>query len=504
MASKISLHRVAYNETVSEVTYIIFIALLISVSLMVRIYTFGRLGQSIIKDIRDQALKHILALSYHHFEKFEVGDLVMRITSDAQTVRLLIVGNLSSLLRNVILIAGSFAAMCFISKTASLYFLLCFTTTSLPLFYLTRKLDSFIRIGQKETGELGGLSEQFISGIKTVKMLACQNRLLKKFYQKTSDVADVLNKHVAYFSIVNAVSFLAPFVIVGGLFLITLNEGFGQKLTFEQLPSLFYYILIISRSFTELNTLNGSFSNLKISVQRLSELFQVDEKDSYSQLKTKNFNENVHSIEFRKVSFSYPSNPYNFVLKNLSFKILKGEKVAIYGPSGRGKSTIFSLIASLYHPASGQILINNKDIRYYSASSLNKKLSFILQESFIFTKDLAYDITLGTNTKDLNAIQKKAELAKIEDLFTNESIGSKGFCLSGGQKQRVQIVRALLAKTNFYLMDEPSSALDDENEKNIIENCFLKNKKATVLLITHKKSMLKLCDRVIMLKKDNK
>ena len=217
------------------------------------------------------------------------------------------------------------------------------------------------------------------------------------------------------------------------------------------------------------------------------------------------------TIEFKNVSFSYLKNNF-YVLKNINFKIKKGDRIGIIGETGSGKSTFIDLMIGILKPDEGKIFLDNNELhKQVQKTDLLNSVAHIPQVIYLIDSSYAQNIAFGIDPKliDMNLVIECAKLAKIHDFIEsqgdkyNTKVGEKGIKISGGQRQRIGIARALYKKSNILILDEATSALDEETERKVLEGLFNYGKELTIIVISHRKSSLSFCDRIINIKNNS-
>jgi len=246
----------------------------------------------------------------------------------------------------------------------------------------------------------------------------------------------------------------------------------------------------------------------RVAIDRLFSILDSEQEDYRGEdLKDKKLK---GEIEFKDVVFNYDESEKHRVLNGISFKVRQGEKIALLGPTGAGKTTIISLLMRFFEPDSGRILIDGKDIKYYSKEYLRSRFGVVLQKPFLFSTTIKSNIAYANPDSHIDEIVEAANIAKIHDIITEvfpESyetiVGEKGVTLSGGQKQRVTIARTLLKDPDIFIFDDSTSSVDSETEYDIQKAMRDLMKDKTTFIIAHRITSIQDCDRIIVLDKGN-
>ena len=302
-----------------------------------------------------------------------------------------------------------------------------------------------------------------------------------------------------------SIEILAVTILIGFIFVYIIYQNY---FLIDIIPKLVVFFLAALRIGPAIAGINVNINNLRVgkfAVDKLYEEFNEEITYSENNLEEKNTEEfsDFKSISLINISYKYP-NTNDFVVKDINFKINKGEILGVTGPSGSGKTTCIDLILGLLYPTSGEIRINDKILSKYNSSSWYKKVAYLPQEIFIINESILRNITLSNNDdydKDfLENILKKTNLESfIEKLPNgiNTSVGERGVNLSGGQRQRIALARSLYQNRDIIVMDESTSSLDYEAEKRIINEVSQLKNKTTIILISHNFNILSVCDKIM-------
>lgn len=369
-------------------------------------------------------------------------------------------------------------------------------------YYAKIKLANSIKESYDAGSNKNGVLIESLSSIETIKSLGATGYSQWRWEEATSKIADKsINSKMISSSITTVTSFLVQLntvaLVVAGTYMIAENE-----LT---MGGLIATIIISSRTISpmgQVSSLLSTFQHTKTTYDALNDIMNLPVEHPQGK-KFVARPEYRGKIDFRNVSFTYP-NADKETLSNVSFSIEPGEKVAIIGKIGSGKTTIQKLLVSLYHPEEGSILIDNIDIKQLDPSELRKNIAYVSQESLLFDGTVKENIVYRTPHIDDDKILEAAKISGVLD-FVNKHpkgfdmpVGERGSFLSGGQKQSIAIARSILLPYPIVLFDEPTSSMDTSSENRFINNISKYQKDKTVILVTHKTSLLKLVDRIIV------
>ena len=454
-------------------------------------------------NIQMNVSKEILKLEVEELDKTGSGVFIDRLGRDADGLSEIfsrLMGTISEILANI----GVIGAIFVISKEMFLYF----TITIILLFVIERiRIKKMIendkeyrKIREKNTGFI----TEMIRGLRDIKVLGSENNFLKNFKEKLDIVTDKryeaskINRK--YRLISNSFRDLINFFTI----------LFGIKLVYDERLSLENFVVVYmyrNRLYGILNYFSFMIEYIKdynLSCSRVFEITEGDKykKETFGKIKKENLNGN---FEFKNVYFSYDNKKE--VIKDLSFSVKPNETVAFVGRSGAGKTTIFNLLTKLYHPTSGEILIDKINVNDLTKDSIRKNISIITQNPYVFNLSIKDNLKIVkpnlTNAEMIEAC-KKASLDEfinsLPDKY-NTIIGEGGVTLSGGQRQTLAIARAFLKEAEIILFDEATSALDNETQENISNAIHNLQKTKTILIVAHRLSTIKDADRILVIDK---
>lgn len=347
------------------------------------------------------------------------------------------------------------------------------------------------------------ITKDFLLGFDTIKSFNFKNEVLKKYSEYNHNIEQSRYHFSSFNAIVNLIislfSYLSYFLVLGiGTYLVIKN-----KTTVGTFVATIQLMEYISAPVANISYIIADFKSVKLIGNKIIKIIDQPTPKNLGSKKN-NF---INSVEFKNVSFSY--NQQHFALKNISFKIFKGQKIAIMGKSGSGKSTLINLLLKYYDNYTGNILIDDINIKNINSESIYNLISVIHQDIFLFDTSLKNNITLFKNYSE-QSIKKVISMCNLQDLVyslednINSNIGENGYTISGGEKQRISISRALIRKSPILISDEATNSLDNKTSY-LIENSLLNMPDLTLISITHKfsKQLLEKYDLIIVLKDSN-
>ena len=336
---------------------------------------------------------------------------------------------------------------------------------------------------------------------ETVKYFNNEDHEFNRLDYSLEKYENAANKNRMSLSLLN---FSQTLVIMAGITLMLVLSVFGIKNNTISVGGFVVINAYMLQLFQPLNFLGTIYREIRQSLIDMENMFNLlNEKNKVEDKGTDNLKNKNLEISFKNISFGY--HPSRSIIKNLSFDLPKGKSLAIVGPTGAGKSTISKLLFRFYDPVSGEIIINNKNIKYYKQDELRKIIGIVPQDTVLFNDTIYYNINYGKPSATREEIIQAAKIAGIHDFIESipdkykTVVGERGLKLSGGEKQRVAIARTVLKNPSIYFFDEATSALDTSTEKKIIKNLDVISKDKTTLIIAHRLSSVSNADNIIVI-----
>ncbi|KAF2200669.1 ATP-dependent permease MDL2 [Delitschia confertaspora ATCC 74209] len=473
---------------------------------------FGRIiilrivGERIVARLRSKLYRKTFIQNAEFFDANRVGDLISRLGSDTIIVGKSITQNLSDGLRSAVSGAAGFAMMGYVSLKLTGILALVGPPVAVAAFISGRMLRNISRKIQKSLGSLTKVAEERLGNVRTsqaftgeIQETARYNRQIKKIFELGKKEAMVAASFYGSTGLMGNLTVIAVLYVGGSM----VKSG---AITIGELSSFLMYTAYAGSSMVGLSSFWGEMMKGVGAASRLFEL--QDRNPTISPTKGESVKSAQGPLEFKNVSFSYPTRPAVAIFKDLNFRIEEGMNVAIVAPSGAGKSTVASLLLRFYNPTSGTITIDGRDITKMNAKQLRRKIGYVGQEPVLFSgtiaENIAYGVPQATKAEIVTAA-RKANCNFISDFpdGLETHVGARGTQLSGGQKQRIAIARALIKQPDILILDEATSALDAESETLVNQAlAVLLKEKNTTISIAHRLSTIKRSDRIICIGAD--
>jgi ATP-binding cassette subfamily B protein len=477
-----------------------------------RSFLINSVAEKMIADLRKKVYDHIIRVSAEFFESTKTGDVISRLSADSALVINLISNTLPFLIRNSLLFFGGFLFLFTTSFKLSLISMLLILIAILPIIFLGRIVKNLSKKNQIALASVSAHIEESINGVKTIQSYLCEDKEVRNFFNFVDEGLKIAIQKIRIKALMIASVIAIAFLAIAVVVMIGSRDVLTQKISSGDLSAFIFYSMICATSLVALSQTAGQIQNAVAAIGRIFELLEIESPvKENSAISTIDFTNIQNSngkinVNFCGVNFSYPSRKDLLILENFNLNIPAGQKVAIVGLSGSGKSTILQLLLRFYDVNSGIITLNNGDVRALSFNDLRKNFSYISQDCFIFSgtifENIAYVDKSITEAEVKAIISTNPALNFIENLpqKMHSYVGQKGIKLSGGERQRIAIARAIIKNSPILLLDEATSALDNENEQIINRAISSFANEKTVITIAHRLSTLNNCDRIIFIK----
>lgn len=467
-------------------------------------YVLAPLRAFIVRDIRNEIYRKVLILPLSYYTEARKGDVIARISNDVQEIETSIISSLQMLFRDPITILIFLIFLFSISLQLTLFVVIVLPVAGIFIGRIARGLRKTSFKGQQRLGELLALIEETLSGLRIIKAFNGEKQMSEKFYSTNNGFALLFRK------VIRRRYLASPLSEFMGTIVLMLIMAYGGSLALSATgklsgENLILFLIIFSQVINPAKNFATAWFNVQkglASVDRVDHLLQAGERirEKKDAIECDGFRE---SIEYRDVSFRYGK---EWVLKDVSFTIRKGQTVALVGKSGAGKSTLVDLLPRFMDPSEGKVLVDGNPVSDYRIRSLRKQMGIVSQQSILFNDSFRNNISFGSNGESPeDAIIHAAKVANAHGFIMetgqqyDSGVGEGGGKLSGGQKQRISIARAVMANPPILILDEATSALDTESERLVqdaIEN-LMRNR--TSIVIAHRLSTIKHADLILVL-----
>ena len=510
-ATTIALDSISYTGTIVKIAVYLSIAYFVfyiikGIFLFYQRQTIIVMSRYIEYDLKNEIYDHYQKLDMSFYKRNRTGDLMNRISEDVNRVRMYLGPAIMYTINLVILVVMCVVVMWRIDAELTLYTLSPLPFMMIAIFYVSTVINKKTEKVQSQQSKLSTMVQETMSGIRVLKAFGREKYYTDVFTQESNDYKK------KQLDLVKADSLFMPVIaiLVGLSTILTVyigsNKVIAGGITYGVIIQFVFYVNQLTWPFASVGWVTSLVQKAEASQARVNEFLATEPEIKNEGVDKPTNIEGI--IEFKNVNFTYPDSGIE-ALKNVSFTIQKGERVAIIGKTGSGKSTIAQLMLRMFDPNTGSISIDGIDIKKQNLSSLRKAIGYVPQDVFLFSDTINSNIGFGLESQDEEIIK---QAAKDADVYQNiidfphqfeTLLGERGINISGGQKQRISIARAIAKNPNILLFDDCLSAVDTETEEHILSalDRIMENK--TSIVISHRISSLKNATRILVLDKGN-
>ncbi|ERK60162.1 ABC transporter, ATP-binding protein [Gemella bergeri ATCC 700627] len=467
-------------------------------------YFFAKVAQSVVRDLRNESFEHLQKLGMAYFDKTPVGAVVSRVTNDTQAVADMFGTIFSNFLNSILMFTVTITTMLTLSVQLTVLMIIFIPIMLGSIYFYQRISGKLVAITREKLSSLNSRLSESIEGMRIIQVFNQENRLLSEFEE--------INREHLYYTdkwLVVDTLFLRPAMALFKVLayaVILSYFGFTWQNSIFSAGLIYAFIQYTNQLFNPLIELMQNFSVLQASIIAAKRVFElIDNEDYEPKQQDKDYKIKCGNIEFRNVSFSYDGK--KDVLKNISFKVNKGETIAFVGSTGSGKSSIINLFLRFYEFKHGEILIDGQNIKEYSMSELRKNIGLVLQEPFLYHGTIESNIKMYQDNLTISDVQEAAKfvdadefIEKLPDKYQNK-VAERGSTFSSGERQLLAFARTVALKPKILILDEATANIDSGTEETIQRSLAKMRKGRTTIAIAHRLSTIQDANCIYVLDK---
>ena len=481
---------------------------LLAVGTFSRFYLMSWIGERVSNDIRKAVFNRIVTLHPSYFEENRSGELMSRLTTDTTLLQSIIGSSFSMALRSALMLVGGLVMLLVTNLKLTLVVVACVPLVLVPMMVFGKKVRKLASSSQDAIADISTYAGEIIQNIKVVQSYSHEQREQHAFALETEKAFNVAKSRIKQRSFLIAAVIFLTFSAISVMLWVGGSDVLAGTMTGGELGAFVFYAIMVAMSVATVAEVYGELQRAAGAAARLLELLAVKSEienpvtpqDEKLLIKT-----DSPAIALENISFNYPSRPDVSALNKINLTIEQGKTVAIVGPSGAGKTTLFELLQRFYDPALGAIKFHDVNIKDISLTTLRDKMGMVAQNPILFSSDVMHNIRYGNPNATDEQVYAAAKHAHADEFIKqlpqgyNSFLGEQGVRLSGGQKQRIVLARAILKDPEILLLDEATSALDAQSEHHVqaaLEH-LMQNK--TTLIIAHRLATVKHADAIVVM-----
>ena len=481
------------------------VALVLALATAARFYFVSLLGERVVADLRRRLYAHLVSLDAAFFDRTRSGELVSRLTADAELLRSVVGTSMSVALRSLVTFIGSVAMLFVTAPWLATYALAGIPLAVLPIVVGGRRLQKMSRLSQDRIADANTFATETLGAVRTVQAHAREPFERQRFGAAITVAVATARRRIQAQALVTAVAITLVFGAITLVLWLGAHDVVAGRMSGGTLAQFVLYALVGGGSVGALAEVWNELQRATGGMGRIAELLEESPRVTAPATPRALPRPVQGAIEFDHVSFAYPAEPERPVLRDFSLVVRPGETVALVGPSGAGKSTVFSLLLRFHDPSSGTIRLDDVPIDQLDPAALRSEIALVAQHPTLFAASVRENVRYGRLDADDTAIDEAIRAAHATDFVQalpqglDTTVGERGARLSGGQQQRIAIARAVLRDAPVLLLDEATSALDAQSEAAVQQALDELMDGRTTLVVAHRLATVLKADRIVVM-----
>lgn len=481
------------------------VILLMSVATYARFYLVSWLGERITADLRRRIFAHLLTLSPVFFEQNRTGDVLSRLTNDTTQLETVIGSSVSMALRNALLLLGGLVMLAVTSLKLMALVLVAIPFVLVPIIAFGRRVRTLARASQDSVAHVGAYTDEVIHEIRTVQSYGHEAAAGGVFNQRVEVTFATGIKRVQQRALLVAAVITLVFSAVALILWVGGHDVLAGRISAGELSAFIFYAVLVASAMGTISEVIGELQRAAGATERLVELLATPSSLPLRADPLPLPEPAAGLVELCAVHFAYPSRPDTPVFAGFDLRVNPGEKVALVGPSGAGKTTVFQLLQRFYDPQGGSVLLDGIDLKDADIQAVRARIALVPQDPVIFATSVRENVRYARPEASDEQVIAACEAAFAMEFILqlpeglDTDLGERGARLSGGQKQRIAIARAILADRPILLLDEATSALDSNSEQAVQQALERLMQNRTTIMIAHRLSTVVNADRIVVL-----
>ncbi|MBY6198259.1 ABC transporter ATP-binding protein/permease [Vibrio hangzhouensis] len=489
----------------SAIQFILLVVLCISIGTFFRFYLVSSVGERVSADIRLSVFNHIITLHPSYFETNGSGEIMSRLTTDTTLLQSIIGSSFSMAMRSALMCIGAVIMLFATNIKLTLIVLASVPFILVPILFYGRRVRALSRQSQDSMADVGSYAGEAIEHIKTVQSYSYEAQEKISFSGEVERAYEIGRKRVKQRAILISGVIVIVFSAIAGMLWVGGSDVIRGTMSAGDLGAFVFYAIMVASSLATISEVLGELQRAAGATERLIEILKVDSHIVAPDVDIVSPHKLRPEIAFEGVTFHYPSRPGVAAVNQLQLKAEEGKVLALVGPSGAGKTTLFELLQRFYDPQQGSITLGGTDIRRFDPKDLRSQMALVPQQPALFSNDVYHNIRYGNpdaTDEEVIAAAKKAHahefILQLPEGY-HSFLGERGVRLSGGQRQRIAIARAILKDPKILLLDEATSALDSESEHHVQRALEELMAGRTTIIIAHRLSTIQHADQIAVL-----